>query len=313
MKSNKIHFLLSQICIGSGISLFLGCQTATNSDQQKDSLSSFEDTAVFPTEFVRDSLVNDTFTQITYLFPSPDEILNETLSSKLEYNAQLVNPEGNIQKYINAKQQALNLGIYMSDLAYINLNGDKNLSLTYLKTVRDLAEKINIYHIIDDNLYNQLQENIANKDSLTEIFHIMYNDIRDKLETSQRNNVYALIASGVLVEALYISTMSVKSFSEYKPIASKIFEQKYLIKNYYEFASQYRNDPGIKEVLTLLQNFSSILNQANIKSKKVEVTKQSKEHFTISGGEVVNVNEDDFNRFRENVIKIRQEIVSGKL
>ncbi len=300
---------LFPICLGL---LMLSCQPNNkNINSQVYSDTAYQDNTDINDSLSGELFEDDSIGETNYLFPSPDELLDEILSTKMEVDLKLINPSANANKYIENKQLALNLGIYLSDLAYVNLSGDKNMALIYLKTIRDMAQKINIYKLIDEDMYVRIQNNMANKDSLNQIFKLMYNDMGELLESSQRNNVFALVASGALIESLYISSMSVKSYEEYKPIAVKIFEQKYLISNFYDFASQYKKDPNVLEVMQILDNFKNILESAGTNTSETKVVDKSKKHFIIRGGEDIIITKTNFEKFREQVIKVRQEIVNS--
>lgn len=294
-----------------GVVLLCGCKPNTPAEVTEENDSALSDLASFDSLMLSDTATFDTTVMVNYLFPSPDEILGEILSTMTDFDLKYINPTSNASKYINTKQQALNMGVYMADLAYINLTDEKNTALQYFKTVRDLSQKINIYKTFDENIYNRIQNNLAQKDSLNEILKSMYNNIMEMLESSNRNNIHALIASGALIEALYISTMNVKTFEEYKPIATKIFEQKFLISNFYEFAWQYKSDPNVREVLILLNKFKTILESSSSETTDKTV-KKTNDNLVIGGGEDIIVTEKKFNEFKQSVTQIRAQIISGK-
>lgn len=243
----------------------------------------------------------------TYLFPSPGEILEEVLVPGIEFNPAFMNPAENVSGYNEVRQEALNLGVYISDLAYSNLYGDQNTALEYLKTVKDLALQLNIYKVVDDNFYERVQNNLTDKDSMSIIINEMYGGIRDHLENSYRNDTYALIASGALIEALYISAMSVKDFSGYEAIVHNIFEQKHLLKNFYAYARQFKKDKDVGEILKLFENYLSILEKTKSNTTPVTVTRE-KGQLKIKGGEDIQVTEENFQIFKENIIRTRREI-----
>jgi ABC-type uncharacterized transport system substrate-binding protein len=130
------------------------------------------------------------------------------------------------------------------------------------------------------------------------------------LESSKRNNVYALIASGALIESLYLSTMIVTNYSDYQVVAKKIFEQKYVLTNFYEFAAQYSSDPDVKSMLVRLDNLKSILQGSGVKKVAKKVKTINKSQFEIDGGDDIIVTKESFERFKDQVIKTRHEIVS---
>jgi hypothetical protein len=254
---------------------------------------------------------NKEVSKINFLLPSPDEILAEIIPNKVEYSPQLVNPKGNISNYVNTKYQALNLGVYLTDFAYLNLNDKKNDALAYFKTVRELAQKVNIYGLFNESVYNRIQNNLSNKDSLSEISKEIYYKMLDILESAKRNNIYALTASGALIEALYISTMVVKKYTDYQIVAQKIFEQKYVLSNFYEFASQFDGDKDVKSVLIQVNDLKRILENTATRMTEKKVKVDKKDHLTIGGGEDIIIDEATFKNFKENVIKTRMSIINA--
>ena len=252
----------------------------------------------------------DLANNINFLLPSPDEILAEIIPSKVEYYPQLINPKGNVSNYIDTKYQALNLGVFLTDFAYLNLNDKKNDALAYFKVIRELSQKVNIYGLFNESIYNRIQNNLTNKDSLSNISKEIYYKMLDILESSKRNNIYALAASGALIEALYISTMVVKKYTDYQQVAQKIFEQKYVLTNFYEFASQFDDDKDVKSILIQVNDLKKTLESSATKKTEKKVKVDKKDHITIGGGEDIIIDEVTFKKFKENVAKIRNNIIS---
>jgi hypothetical protein len=263
-----------------------------------------------------DTIVNidttriDTNNKVTYMLLSPNEILGEIFSDKHLLNIQLINPISSAVKYVDTKHQALNLGVYIADFAYLNLNENKTNALEYFKTIRDLAQKINIYGYFNEGFFNRIEKNMARNDSLIKISQEMYYSMSDLLENSSRQNIFALISSGALIESLYLSSMNITKMSEYKTIAGKIFEQKYIFDNFYAFTSVYKNDKDVRSILRQLDTLKKILDEADKKSSEKTVTQGNDNKVIIGGGDEIQVTDKLFNSFKENVIATRQEIVS---
>src|SRR5208337_1719819 len=229
---------------------------------------------------------------------------------KISVNLELINSELNAKKYISNKKISLNLGVYITDFAYLNLNNNTSEALNYFKLIRDLSQKVNIYGLFNENTLNRLENNLTQKDSMNVITKEVYYNLLSILESSKRNNIYALIASGALVESLYLSSMIVTNYSDYQVVAKKIFEQKYVLANFYDFASQYASDPDVKSILEHMQMLKGILQGAGVKSSAKKVKTLSKNQFEINGGEDIIVTQKNFELFKENVIKIRKDIVN---
>jgi hypothetical protein len=304
------------ICLGI-IAGLLGCNSgsqkstsnppkATDTTKISPSNRPIAKADTLPTEPVEKK---DSIATINFLLPSPDEILSEIIPGKVEFNPQLVNPKTNVSNYLDTKYQALNLGVYLTDFAYLNLNDKKNEALAYFKVIRNLAQKVNIYGLFNQSVYDRIQNNLANKDSLSSISKELYYNMLDILESAKRNNIYALAASGALIEALYISTMVVKNYTEYQTVAQKIFEQKYVVSNFYEFASQFEGDKDVKSILIQINNLKQALESSPVKTTEKKVKMDKKDHFIIGGGEEIIINEVTFKHFKENVIKTRNSFI----
>lgn len=301
------------ICV-SLILTFTNCNSGNKSSsvkvEVKDSVKTIQvkPEQKVPQDSITITIKKDSISKITFLLPSPDEVLSEIFSDKISFNPQLVNSKSNASKYIDTKRLAINLGVYLADFAYLNLNDNKSTALEYFKIVRELTVKVNIYGIFNESIFNRLQNNLTKKDSLNAISREVYTNMQAMLESSKRNNIYALIASGAMIESLYLSVSTVTNYVEYQPIAQKIFEQKYILQNFYEFASQYDNDTALKAVLIQLNTLKKILDNNEIKTTTKKVKKLKKNLVEISGGEEIIVNEKTFEVLKVNVIKIRQDI-----
>ncbi len=316
----KIYFsagLITIIFAGTlfTVALFSSCKSG-NKNKHNDSIHNI-DTSAFIASSAKDTSSNfasnikeDTVSNISFLLPSPDEILSEIFGDKIVFKPELINPANNSNKYLNNKKIALNLGIYITDFAYLNLNDSKSDALDYFRIIRNMSQKVNIYGLFNEKILNRLENNLTNKDSLNVISKEIYYNMLSILESSRRNNIYALIASGALVESLYLSTMIVTNYSDYDVVANKIFEQKYVLTNFYDFANQYSNDPDVKSVLMQIEKLRDILKVSGVKTKEKKVKTINKEKFEINGGDEIIVTEKSFRLFKDNVIKTRKDIIN---
>jgi hypothetical protein len=256
-----------------------------------------------------DTIANDTSAKVGYLLPSPDEVLAEIISEKISINPHLVNPRTSAQYYLDKKPLALNLGVYIADFAYLNLNNNKTNALEYFKLIRDMCQKLNIYGVFNEVFFNRVQNNLMNNDTLSLIASDMYSQMSEVLSNSNRLEDYAQISTGALIEALYLSALSIPDYKNYSKIVKRLFQQKMLLENYYAYASQFKSDPDVKSALTQLDSIKVIFDLAGEKSTERTVTKDRKNHLVIKGGIEVNTNEITFAKFVKSVSKTRQSII----
>jgi hypothetical protein len=277
----------------------LACRTNTKPATGKNNAESKVDSAQI-----------DSDEGIIYLMLSPNEILNEIFSTKIELNPDLLNPKNNAPKYLDIKHQALNLGVYIADFAYLNLCKDKSNALDYFRIIRNLAQKNNIYGCFDQSTFDRIQDNLANNDSLINISEEMYYHMTEILENANRQNINALISSGVLVESLYLSVLSIDKLPDYKELTQKIFGQKALFDDFYAFISTYKNDKDVKSVVDQLNILKKILNKSRVETEKQKIIKNHKNHLEVKGGQNIVVDEATFEQFKTNVIIVRQTFIN---
>jgi hypothetical protein len=302
MKIKTISFLFMNtriLIVLLGLLLVVRCQPGNKQSTQNNDTISFIDT------FTIDTLEN-----VTYMLLSPNEILGEIFSNKSNLNPLLVNPKTNAAKYIDTKHQALNLGVYIADFAYLNLNENKTNALDYFKTIRDLAQKLNIYGYFDETFFSRIEKNLANSDSLLYISKEMYYTMSDLLENANRQNIFALISSGAIIETLYLSAQSINNISDYKFVAGKVLEQKYIFDNFYSFTALHKNDKDVRSVLMHLATIKKILDEIEKKSTEKTITKDKEKHIIIGGGDELVLDAKIFNELKEKVTESRQDIVS---
>jgi hypothetical protein len=256
-----------------------------------------------------DTTTNVVSTKMTYLLPSPDEVLAEIISEKMSINPQLVNPRSSAPYYLDRKPLAMNLGVYISDFAYLNLNNNKTNALEYFKLIRDLCQKLNIYGVFTEAFFSRVQVNLMNNDSLNIIASDMYGQLSEILSNSNRLEDYAQISAGAIIEAFYLSAKSIPDYKKYSALVQKLFEQKMLLQNYYDFASQFKSDKEVNSALSQLDSIKVIFDHTGIKTHQRTVTKDKSNHLVIKGGDEITTDELTFIKFVKTISKIRQNIV----
>ena len=137
--------------------LLVTCQNKSN---VRDQVESNEMTGFDEVEEVKD---------IYYRFPSPDEMLNIIDKEKLAFNEELPLPADRASQFLDSKSQALNLGVYIADLAYITLFQRQKEALTYFQVVYGLSDKLRISSAFDPSMLKRFENNLGNLDSLKTI------------------------------------------------------------------------------------------------------------------------------------------------
>ncbi len=248
--------------------------------------------------------------QVVYMLPSPDEIFNEIFIEDIELKPEFVNPATNATNYVDIKSRSVNLGIYIADFAYLSAIDDSADELEYLRIIRDLMDKVNLYGIVDEEMLNRINDNLMVKDSLDKISQELYYKMSRTLENSDRNNILVLISTGAIVEALYLAVNNI-DFDHSGEVIQKIFDQKFVFDNYYEFASNYSDDIYVKTVLSELAAIRNMFDHLDYKESDIKVKKEGGDDFlVIQGGKEIIVTEEAYLGFRENITNVRTLLVS---
>ncbi len=253
--------------------------------------------------------IKDSLNEVIYVLPSPNEILAEIFMDKIEINPSFVNPYTNAKNYLDTRNQAVNLGVYIADFAYLSYSIENTTELEYLKVIKKLSENVNIYGLMGNKTMERIQNNLTDKDSLNKISQELYYKISNNLESSNRENIFTLISTGAIVESLYLSVMLVDDFEEYKEIIEKMYEQKFVFDNFYEYAQLYADDPYVKLIIDQIEVLKQTFDQINREESKQEVVKQDNQTLRFTGGDQFIVNNENFERFKTNIISIRNEMI----
>ncbi len=249
--------------------------------------------------------------KVVYTLPSPDEIFSEIFIEELNLKPEYVNPVTNATNYVDIKSQSINLGVYISDFAYLSaVNDNTTDELEYLKVIRELMDKVNLYGIVDEHMIDRINNNLMVKDSLDKISQELYYEMSNALESSDRNNILVLVSTGAIVEALYLAINNI-DFNQSGEIIQKIFDQKFVFDNYYEFASQYSDDIYVKTVLKELTAIKDMFDHLDFNETDIKVTKENDNDFlVIQGGKEIIVTEESYIGFRENITNVRTLLVN---
>lgn len=165
--------------------------------------------------------------KIFYSLPSPLETAMLIKSAGADYNEQLLNPLGNVEKYTTNKSMALNLGIYTTDLSFCSLFDQTQTSLNYMDATRKLAEGMDIKDAIDEETMVRLEENLNNRDVVMDIISETFLNSSSYLKENERQAVAAIVLVGGWVEGLYLATQLVGNKPlEGNKLVDRIAEQK---------------------------------------------------------------------------------------
>ncbi len=136
------------------------------------------------------------------VFPLPAVIdtYKEIHKAEIPFEHKVLNPQENIDRYVISKYQVLNLGIYLSDLAYIAVNESSNEFNAYLELVKRISSELEL-----ETDYGKLSRSeVGNKKNQAQISDNVIDTYKSLYE--QDPELASLFIIGIWVEELYIAT-----------------------------------------------------------------------------------------------------------
>lgn len=299
MKPSFFLFFLS-----AGLILFVsGCNSSGDTGQLDNDTLNYTDSMKEHSKRVK---------KIFYNVPSPIEMTSVLQKSSAQYKPEILNSYKVADKYVNVPQQALILGVYGSDLSYVRLFDQIQLSINYLSAIKRLCDELNIPESQGAFAISRMEKNIDNKDSLLQIISETYSAADAYLKDNDRGNTATLIILGGWVEALYIST-NIVIFEQlkHKDIINRIGEQKYSLNNLLELIKSYPYDNDLSDYLPLLTELKKSYDNVTIDYIKGDIkTEKEKKLTTIYSKAIVTIDKPTFEEIKVTIAKIRNKVIN---
>lgn len=258
---------ISLFLIIVAVFLLSGCSSRNGKEQSSD---------------VRENAQPDTLSMLVKfdnsLFPLPSPFQAATLIKKknIPFDENIVCPTDNYQSFNTAFKKALNLGIYGTDLSYLNIYDRTPESINYLGVIKKLSDQLGISSSFDESFFSSIEKNINNKDSLLAQLSKTYRNTDSYLRVNDRKNIGALILAGGWVESLYILTKIGISTNDHEVI-NRIGEQKHPLDNLIEILTPYYYKSQefstlIDGLIDLAYEFDGVIYSYSYKEPKIDIT-----------------------------------------
>ncbi len=244
-----------------------------------------------------------------YLFPSPGEILDRFYSADLQYKDGLLHDPAASDTYLSVKDKGLNLGVYLTDMAYAALFSRNSQAADYMEVIRKLSGDLNVSTSTFETLIERAWEDMGNRDSLISISNEVFFNMVEFLESSGQENIVAIISSGAYVESMYLALKSVDEYNEDDPIIRQIAELKYPMENLMGHAESVSDDPNVQSILTFVKELNQLFNELETTASNAVVSEPGV--ISFSGNSTPDLNRENFDEMKQKVILIREHIVNS--
>jgi hypothetical protein len=311
MQQTNIFSLTSRLFVAFLLVMSIsGCQSGQKKADKDVSIEDFlSDDQIF------DDI--DKAKKIIYSLPSPLETAMIIKSAGAEYDQELLNALGNVNKYTTNKALALNLGIYTTDLSFASLFEQTQTSIDYMNAAKSMAEGLDITDVIDDENMKKLEDNLSNRDVVMDIISETFLNSSADLKESQRQDVAAVVLVGGWIEGLYIASELIgeKSIDNNK-LVDRVLEQKLsftivqrLLEDNKTKASGEQN-ADIVDLIASLDGLKTAFDKVIVETSKSVVEGQNEAGVAqVSSKTTVNVKPEDFRILQSEIKKLRTSFI----
>ncbi len=251
--------------------------------------------------------------QLTYYrLPSPEELFAQIDFSELEFNQGLLIDAKAYKNYLKSKEQALALGIYITDLAYITLFNHSEVSMDYFEAVYGLSEKLRINSAVQEPLLKRIASNLGHTDSLMVLSQQAYTDIMDFLENNQKEDVVSLIALAAFVETLHLTLFYVNEFKPEDPIIQMLIDQRFTVQNLYAYVRLQKENKNVASALKHIEPIYTLYQELKeIPTETEATTSENTRQLMLSGGNEYTMTNEQFEQLKTEVARSRKAIVAN--
>jgi hypothetical protein len=228
-----------------------------------------------------------------------------------KYNVNFLNAPSSVDKYTTNFQKAVNIGIYGTDLGYINMYNEKQDAITYLNSMTKLADDMKIGQFFDYQMIKRLATNSNNLDSLLYITTTNYDKMNTYLQEQNRGNLSLLMLTGGWIEALYIAS-SVAQKNDNPALRERVGEQKIVLDQLKILLDFYKSDPKITELSTKLNELKAVFDKVQIAVEYHEPTVEivnGIKMVTDNSKSVIKITKEEVDQIFNLVSEIRKDLI----
>jgi len=238
MKRNKFkYFFFAAALVGT----FTACTTEPEEIQNE-----IEDEVFDP-----NSSLNTVFDGKIFSIPSPIQTAYLIQELELEFDQGLLNDDSKVTEYVTEYQQALNLGIYGTDLGYSTLYDQKGVTMNYLGAVEKLTAQLGLDGAFNTELLKRFEKNNGDQDSMVRIMSDAFREADNFLKRSNRKPTSALVLTGGWIESLYFAC-SLQGQKPTEKMLNRIGEQKQSLNSIIGVLEEYNKGGSNNELISEL-------------------------------------------------------------
>ncbi len=254
------------------------------------------------------------FPGVVFLMPTPSEVLFATLDNDVIFIPNLTAPKGIEDKLVSSHQQAILLGVYLTDLSYTIILKNHQESLSYINAIQNLSQKLGIGSVLYDRFLHRIESNFSSIDSMDIIFDDFSQNSYSVIENLGNNELLSLVAMGSGIEAMFLGYKSLGAKEINSIVKSKFIGQSVIYENYYKNFKNYNyRNSDLNRFMNDVDIIYSIFKRNNSLNGKIEVSKVENSQFIIkSAPNSKPYDERNIKELGDSIVIVRNNLIELK-
>ena len=208
--------------------IVISCNRPENKQSNEDDFIGDIDTTAFVLKY----------NNALFALPSPFQVTSIIKNNSIDFNKTYLNLPDNVSNYTTVFKQSLNVGIYGTDMGYLNIYDQTPDIISYFTVIKKLSEELGLNSAFQTSFIDRIEKNVDNQDSLLFFLTNTYREFDNYLKNSNRKEVGVLIVTGGWIESLYLLA-NITNENKNRNIINRLGEQKHPLNNLIELLSPY--------------------------------------------------------------------------
>jgi hypothetical protein len=256
------------------------------------------------------SSLNTVFDGKIFSIPSPIQTSMMIRELDIDFNPNYLNPTDNLSGYNTSYKQALNLGVFGTDLGYVSLYNKSDYSIKYLASIEKITEQLGLTSAFDKRFMKRFESNLANQDSMMILAADAFRKADNFLKNSNRKAISALVLTGGWIESMNLAC-ELNNQRPSQRLVERIGEQQLSLATIIEILTEYNDDKVNDELIQDLTDLQFYFNKVEFKyTYKEPTTDAEKKTTTLNHSLQVKIDTDILNQITMKVRTIRQKITA---
>ncbi len=200
---------------------------------------------------IPDNTMNDVIRNLS----SPAEMAVFLKALSVPYSSQYLKPTLIFDPITDQSKRAIALGLLGADLAYLTVYNNNALAINHLNTMKKIAGDLQVGHFFAD--YQKENE------PLMFVSISIFNQIDSYLREKKRDNISALIITGLWLESIYHATKAINKFPK-KDLIDRIGEQKLIVSELLLILRNFKKDLYIEALCKELEEIKTVFEPVKI-------------------------------------------------